>query len=97
MGYSWVVPFNWAILMMLSTAYDVYNNSDLVRFCLYLTENKKDLKLKILKMTCDEALTFCLRVVFIESLYSLYRGRKKSGLSLQEKQSSDLYIIRLLL
>lgn len=40
--------------MMLSTAYDVYNNSDLVRFCLYLTENKKDLKLKILKMTCDE-------------------------------------------
>lgn len=54
MGYSWVVPFNWAILMMLSTAYDVYNNSDLVRFCLYLTENKKDLKLKILKMTCDE-------------------------------------------
>lgn len=53
MGYSWVVPFNWAILMMLSTAYD-YNNSDLVHFCLYLTENKKDLKLKILKMTCEE-------------------------------------------
>lgn len=78
--------------MMLSTAYD-YNNSDLVHFCLYLTENKKDLKLKILKMTCEEKHLHFVWELLLLNLCVAFTEEEKNQDYLYRRNNPVIYIL----